>query len=336
MRSRCAGRNQLTAVLVGLAGLSFAAMLTSAPARADEDATEQARQHYAKGKQAFDLGKWDDAIAEFEDAYRLRSDPTFLFNMAQAYRRKGDLQRALDLYKNYLIENPDSPKRNDIERRIRTLEKEMKNQPRRQIEAPAPVAKSSEPPPAASAVVAPAPVPATATVPAPASVPVPALAPAPPAEVAPSAPPPAVSIIVEPPTPPPPTSPAVFPVVSITAAAPPIPAPDTTSSGHGLRIAGIVWGAVGVASIGTAIYFYTRAVSLSDKITSADASTSSDYQAGKDAEIMQWVFYSVGAAALATGAVLYWLGSSPSSSTATAVAPMVGPGVAGLSAQGTF
>ena len=130
MRSRCAGRNQLTAVLVGLAGLSFAAMLTSAPARADEDATEQARQHYAKGKQAFDLGKWDDAIAEFEDAYRLRSDPTFLFNMAQAYRRKGDLQRALDLYKNYLIENPDSPKRNDIERRIRTLEKEMKNQPR--------------------------------------------------------------------------------------------------------------------------------------------------------------------------------------------------------------
>jgi hypothetical protein len=105
-----------------------------------------------------------------------------------------------------------------------------------------------------------------------------------------------------------------------------------------LRIAGIVCGAAGLASIGTAVYFYTRAASLSDKISSSDAPTSSDYQAGKDAETTQWVFYSVGAAALATGTVLYWLGSSSSApqQTTTAVAPMVGPGIAGLSAQGTF
>jgi tetratricopeptide (TPR) repeat protein len=154
MRSRCAGRIRVAAVLLAV-GLAVA--LTSAPwpARADEKTTEQARQHYAKGKQAFDLGKWDDAIAEFEAAYKLRSDPTFLFNMAQAYRRKGDLQRALDLYKNYLIENPETPKRDDIEKRIRALEKEMKNPARRQIEAPAPVAKPSASPPAAPAVVAP-------------------------------------------------------------------------------------------------------------------------------------------------------------------------------------
>ena len=97
-------------------------------------------------------------------------------------------------------------------------------------------------------------------------------------------------------------------------------------------------GAAGVASIGTAVYFYTRATSLSDRISGSDAPTSSDYQAGKDAETMQWVFYGVGAAALATGAILYWLGSSSSASapTATVVAPIVGPGIAGLSAQGTF
>jgi hypothetical protein len=99
-----------------------------------------------------------------------------------------------------------------------------------------------------------------------------------------------------------------------------------------------VCAAAGLASIGTAVYFYTRAVSLSDKVSSSDVPTSSDYQAGKDAETMQWVFYSVGTAALATGAVLYWWGSSSSASTqtATVVAPMVGPGIAGLSAQGTF
>jgi len=51
----------------------------------------------------------DEAIAEYREAYRLRSDPAFLFNIAQSYRRKGDLQPALDLYKNYLIENPTTP-----------------------------------------------------------------------------------------------------------------------------------------------------------------------------------------------------------------------------------
>jgi tetratricopeptide (TPR) repeat protein len=328
-----------------LLAVGLAVALTSAPwpARADEKTTEQARQHYAKGKQAFDLGKWDDAIAEFEAAYKLRSDPTFLFNMAQAYRRKGDLQRALDLYKNYLIENPETPKRDDIEKRIRALEKEMKNPARRQIEAPAPVAKPSASPPAAPAVVAPVPpfggfgTDSPPHLP-PRASPAPVAAPAPPAEIAQPAPPPSVPAAAEPATPAPYAAPTVAPAASVAEAAPPIPALDTTSSGHGLRVAGIVCAAAGLASIGTAVYFYTRAVSLSDKVSSSDVPTSSDYQAGKDAETMQWVFYSVGTAALATGAVLYWWGSSSSASTqtATVVAPMVGPGIAGLSAQGTF
>lgn len=317
MRSPGAGRIRVAFVLVAV-GLAVAQSSAPSPARADDETTEQARQHYAKGKQAFDLGKWDDAIAEFEEAYKLRSDPTFLFNMAQAYRRKGDLQRALDLYKNYLIENPDSPKRSEIEKRIRALEKEMKNPARRQIEAPAPVAQPSEPPPAAPAV---AQAPAPAAAPAPATVPAPEPAPAP-------VPVPALAPESAPPT----------PAVSVVEPAQPAASPQPPSSGHGLRFAGIVCGAAGLASIGTAVYFYTRAASLSDRISGSDAPTSSDYQAGKDAETMQWVFYGVGAAALATGAILYWWGSSSSASqqTTTAVAPMVGPGIAGLSAQGTF
>ena len=313
MRSPCAGRIWVAAVLLAV-GLAVALTSAPSPARADEEATEQARQHYAKGKQAFDLGKWDDAIAEFEEAYKLRSDPTFLFNMAQAYRRKGDLQRALDLYKNYLIENPETPKRAEIEKRIRALEKEMKNPARRQIEAPVAPAPASAPasvppfggfgtdsPPNLPPRASPAPVAAPAPVPAPSPAPAPAPESAPPA--------PAVSVVA-------PAQPAAF--------------PQPPPSGRSLRIAGIVCGAAGLASIGTAVYFYTRATSLSDRISGSDAPTSSDYQAGKDAETMQWVFYSVGAAALATGTILYWWGSSSSASqqTPTAVAPMVGPGIA--------
>ena len=255
--------------------------------------------------------------------------------MAQAYRRKGDLQRALDLYKNYLIENPETPKRDDIEKRIRALEKEMKNPARRQIKAPAAPAPASAPasvlPFGGFGTDSPPNLPLRAS-------PAPVAAPAPPAEIAHHAPPPSVPAAAEPATPAPYAAPTIAPAASVAEAAPPIPALDTTSSGHGLRVAGIVCGAAGLASIGTAVYFYTRAVSLSDRISGSDAPTSSDYQAGKDAETWQWVFYGVGAAALATGAILYWWGS-PSSAftqTATVVAPIVGPGIAGLSAQGTF
>jgi hypothetical protein len=114
------------------------------------------------------------------------------------------------------------------------------------------------------------------------------------------------------------------------------PSPVTTSAGQGMRIAGIACGAVGLASIGTAVYFYTRATSLSDKVTNSDAPSPSDHRDGKNAQTMQWVFYSVGAAAVATGSVLYSLGWRDSASSATAIAPMVGPGLAGLSAQGAF
>ncbi len=147
-----------------------------------------------------------------------------------------------------------------------------------------------------------------------------AIAPAP----APVAPPPTVA----PPIPPAPvTAPAVAAVPS---------SPASSTAGHGMRIAGIACGAVGLASVGTAIYFYTRATSLSDTITKSNSPSASDYQSGKTAQTMQWAFYSVGAAALATGSVLYYLGWRAVDSGPTAVAPIVGTGFAGLSAQGAF
>ncbi len=109
------------------------------------------------------------------------------------------------------------------------------------------------------------------------------------------------------------------------------------AAGHNLRVAGVVCGAAGLASLGTAIYFYSRAVSLSNRVSNSDA-PDSDYRSGKSAETMQWIFYSVGAGALVTGSILYYLGwrSPTASTTETGVAPMLGSGVAGLSAQGSF
>jgi tetratricopeptide (TPR) repeat protein len=343
MRSRSAGalgaRNHVAAVLLALvaSGLAFGLTLGPSPARADDEASEQARQHYQKGKQHFDLGKWDQAIVEFEEAYRLHADPNFLFNLAQAYRRKGDLQHALDLYKNYLIANPESPKRSDIKERIKTLEKELKHRP---TVPPAPVVRPSEPAPAPPTVASPALEPSPKST-AEAALPqaTPAATPPAPAQTATEA----ATVVPSRPTTPEPASPSptaappVAPTASVAEVAQPAPAPETRSSGHDLRVVGIICGAAGLASIATAVFFYTRAVSLSDKVSNLNASYS-DYQAGKSAESMQWVFYSVGAGALVAGSIFYYLGWSHSSTgqSATGVTPMFGPGLAGLSAQGTF
>lgn len=286
MINRC-----LTVVLVSFLASIVAPSVTNAA----DSATAQARVHSEKGRKFFNLGQWDDAIAEYQEAYKLREDPAFLFNLAQAYRRKGDPQRALDLYKNYLIENPRSPKREEIEKRIDLLEKEMKSASVRPssstgFEASAPASTAS---PAALA---------------------PPLSPAeggpmpPDREAVPS---------------------TTKPVLSNPEASAELSVRD--SSGRGLRVAGLVCGGVGVASLATAIYYYTRATSLSDKVTNADVPDPSDHKAGKDAMTMQWIFYSVGAAALGTGAVLYWLGL-PSAK----VAPVATPGMVGLTAGGTF
>lgn len=128
-----------------------------------------------------------------------------------------------------------------------------------------------------------------------------------------------------------PPAPAVEPAAQVNA-----PASEASNRGRGLRIAGIASGAVGLASIGTAVYFYTQARSLSDKYSKSR--NPKDEQAGKNAETMQWVCYSVGVAAIGTGVLLYWLGrpSSEGNSTVTGVAPLIGPGLAGISAQGAF
>jgi len=114
--------------------------------------------------------------------------------------------------------------------------------------------------------------------------------------------------------------------------------PASTHPGRGLRISGIASGAIGVASVGTAIYYYTRARSYSDKVSGQPVPNSSDLSAGRHAETMQWVFYSAGAAAIATGTLLYVLGwqATDAGRAVAGVAPLLGPGVAGISAQGVF
>ncbi|HEX4453647.1 MAG TPA: tetratricopeptide repeat protein [Kofleriaceae bacterium] len=85
-----------------LASISIGALVQTAHAdtRADADA------HARKGVAFYNLGKYEDAIAEFEEAYKDFQSDALLFNLAQAHRKLEHCDRALDYYHQFLAGEP--------------------------------------------------------------------------------------------------------------------------------------------------------------------------------------------------------------------------------------
>ena len=109
--------------------LTLALALTGAsvpPARAQPSPREAARARFDRGQTLYNLGKLDEAIAEFEGAYELDADPAYLFNLAQAHRLRGNRPRALFFYRRYLDLSPDAPNRAEVAERITALEAEQR------------------------------------------------------------------------------------------------------------------------------------------------------------------------------------------------------------------
>jgi tetratricopeptide (TPR) repeat protein len=95
---------------------------TRAEPPAVPDQEQQARSHYERGAIAYNLGDYDEAIAEFKAAYQLSPAPLLLFNLGQAYERKGagSCGAALRAYRSYLTVG-DGSKQKLVERRIHEL-----------------------------------------------------------------------------------------------------------------------------------------------------------------------------------------------------------------------
>src|SRR5262245_5931721 len=99
---------------------------------------QNARAHYDQGRLHYDLGEYDKAIAEFKEAYAILSMPGLLYDIAQAYRRKGDCRQALVAYANYqrLETSPHDPEL--LQRQIEEME-----QCTRALETQTPVASAT-------------------------------------------------------------------------------------------------------------------------------------------------------------------------------------------------
>jgi hypothetical protein len=112
-------------------------------------------------------------------------------------------------------------------------------------------------------------------------------------------------------------------------------APPIGSPGRGLRIAGIVCGAVGVAAIGAGVGLALKTQSISSN-EQKSGPTKAQEDERKNYETWGWVSYGVGAAALATGVVLYIVGWPASESAKVAFLPSVSSTEASLLLSGRF
>ncbi len=104
------------------------------------DLTEQARQLYLQGAEAFAAQRNAAAIRYFRQAEKLVPSAKLTYNIALAYDEMGDSGRALSEYRTFLVREPHSPHREQALARVVALEQALAAQGVQQLSV------TSEPP----------------------------------------------------------------------------------------------------------------------------------------------------------------------------------------------
>jgi tetratricopeptide (TPR) repeat protein len=131
-------------------------LLLSGPAGAQTAPPEElARRHHERGSTFYNLGQFEEAIAEYRKGYEQKADPVFLYNIGQSYRQLGAHDKALFFYRRYLSTAPDAANHLEVEQWVAELEALVAAEERARTPAPPePLSGPGAAPPAA--VVAPA------------------------------------------------------------------------------------------------------------------------------------------------------------------------------------
>lgn len=132
------------------AGLIIVGLLLAEPALG-QDARVRARQHFEEGRKLYQVGEYAAALGRFKQAFLLKEDPVFIFNIAQCHRQLGDSKLAVTFYRRYLGADPTASNRAQVEKLIAELER---------ARPAAPDGTAAPPPPAPAPALRPAPPPA--------------------------------------------------------------------------------------------------------------------------------------------------------------------------------
>ena len=281
------------------AAVGCAFMLTGAPARAQ---TADPRETQSRSECL--AGRFQAGVDLLAQMFAETGDANYIYNQGRCYEQNGKFSEAILRFREFL-------------RKAKDLSEQERAEVNGHI-AECKAMKAEQESPAMSGAAAPV------TPPPPAATPSAEVQPAPPAAITPA-----------------PTAMTAVPIpAGVVETAPGRPSAD--SRGASLRTAGIVIGSVGAAGLITGVIFSIETHSISNDVTSDVAKRSfsrTTYDRGQLFGDLQWVGYGVGAAALACGVVLYYLGyrtaQSPASDSVSLL-PVLLPGGTGAVVQGSF
>src|SRR4051812_1471531 len=98
----------------------------AAPAGGHDPRQEKAaRAHFDRAERAFNLGRFDEALTEYQAAYEALPLPAFVFNIAQCHRNLGNGDKAVFFYQRFLSLQPDAPNRPVVEELIAEQNKHL-------------------------------------------------------------------------------------------------------------------------------------------------------------------------------------------------------------------
>lgn len=105
-----------------LLGIALCVVQPARLAWADDPETRAARRHFDKADKLFALGRFDEALEQYQKAFDAKPIPDFLFNIGQCYRNLGDYDNAIFSFRKFLTLEPETPRRADVELLIDELE----------------------------------------------------------------------------------------------------------------------------------------------------------------------------------------------------------------------
>ncbi len=129
------------------------ALLASARISHADEVTENAKRLANDARTAYNLGEYGTALEDFRAAYKLKQDPTLLYNLAQCERQLHKYADAARSYRAYLREGANLLRhadREQLEKRIVEMDRaaadELARQPPTGTEPTPPAPKAVEPP----------------------------------------------------------------------------------------------------------------------------------------------------------------------------------------------
>ncbi len=112
----------MTSPLIRFVFSLCATLLLARVAYADDPGTRAAKRHFDRGQKLFTLGKFDQALDEYQKAFDASPLPDFLYNIGQCHRNLGDYEQAIFSFKRFLQLDPEAPNREKVELIIDELE----------------------------------------------------------------------------------------------------------------------------------------------------------------------------------------------------------------------